>query len=110
MLSLSLSAAHATPITWTLQDVTFDDGGTALGSFVYDADSGIHGTYSSISVVTTPGTSFAGTIYADTTGIGSSTLFQAVDGPVDGDFSGDNALTFWHSAALTNAGGTVPID
>jgi len=29
---------HAMPVTWTLQNVTFDDGGTASGWFVYDAD------------------------------------------------------------------------
>jgi hypothetical protein len=31
-------AAHATPITYTLSGVTFDDGTLATGSFIYDAD------------------------------------------------------------------------
>lgn len=30
--------SQAMPVTWTLQNVTFDDGGTASGWFVYDAD------------------------------------------------------------------------
>ena len=30
------AAAHAAPVTWTLTGVTFDDGSTASGSFVYD--------------------------------------------------------------------------
>jgi hypothetical protein len=32
------SAVSALPIQWTLTDVLFDDGGTATGSFIYDAD------------------------------------------------------------------------
>ena len=40
-------------ILWTLEDVTFLDGGAASGSFIFDADSSI---YSSISVSTTAGT------------------------------------------------------
>ena len=30
--------AQATPLTWTLQDVRFDDGGTASGFFVFDPE------------------------------------------------------------------------
>lgn len=37
-LLLVAGGAQAVPITWTLQNVTFDDGGTASGWFVYDAD------------------------------------------------------------------------
>lgn len=37
-LLLVAGSAHAMPITWTLQNVTFDDGGTASGWFIYDAD------------------------------------------------------------------------
>lgn len=32
------TAANATPIEWTLNDVVFDDGTAVTGSFVYDAD------------------------------------------------------------------------
>ena len=34
------SAIQAVPVHWTLQDVMLTDGGTAVGSFVYDADTG----------------------------------------------------------------------
>lgn len=44
--------ANAAPIQWTLQGTTFDDGGTASGSFVYDADSD---TYSNVQLKTTAG-------------------------------------------------------
>ena len=30
-------AAQATPVTWVLDGVEFNDGGTAVGSFVFDA-------------------------------------------------------------------------
>ena len=33
--------ATANIVTWTLNDVTFDDGGTAIGTFDFDADIGI---------------------------------------------------------------------
>ena len=35
---LTAQIASANPILWSLAGVTFDDGGTAYGSFVYDAD------------------------------------------------------------------------
>ena len=28
----------AIPVVWTVQNVTFNDGGTAIGSFTFDAD------------------------------------------------------------------------
>ena len=49
-LLLFSMAAQAAPVTWHLQDVVFDDGATASGSFVYDADTG---NYSSIDITTT---------------------------------------------------------
>lgn len=50
------ATAQAAPLQWTLTDVTFDDGGSATGSFVYDADSN---TYSNIALKTTAGTAGA---------------------------------------------------
>jgi hypothetical protein len=35
---LCVGAVQATPVTWTLQGVTFSDGATASGWFTYDAD------------------------------------------------------------------------
>ena len=40
---------NSAPVTWTLEDVVFADGGTAAGSFVYDADTN---AYSGIFVET----------------------------------------------------------
>ena len=35
LIAVSMSAS---PITWTLQNAVFNDGGVATGSFVFDAD------------------------------------------------------------------------
>ena len=51
--------AQATPITWTVS-AAFPDGGTAAGSFVYDAD---FNTYSSINITTTAGSVRPGATY-----------------------------------------------
>jgi len=38
MLLCAAGIAAAVPVTWTLENVQFDDGGTASGFFVFDAD------------------------------------------------------------------------
>ena len=58
---LALSA-QAMPVTWTLVDVTLSDGGTASGSFVFDAATL---EYSDVAVNTTPGTIRPGDAYND---------------------------------------------
>lgn len=39
-LVLTAAGASCNPITWTLSNVTFNDGGTLNGTFVFDADTG----------------------------------------------------------------------
>ena len=56
VLMLSV-AAHAQPLTWILQNVTFDDGGTASGSFTFDATTG---SDSNVNIATTAGTVLTG--------------------------------------------------
>jgi hypothetical protein len=60
MLSVGAPAARATPITWSLTGISFADGGTATGSFVYDPDTNGVGT---VALTTTTGTSFTGATY-----------------------------------------------
>ncbi len=43
------------PRTWYLDNVTFDDGGQATGSFVYDS---VTNTYSNMNIDVTPGSTF----------------------------------------------------
>jgi len=104
-------SAHATPVVWYLSGVTFNDGGTASGSFTYDADTT---TYSAISISTSAGSTITtGNSYDITqAGIGCGTpevvcLLNSADGP---DYLGDLGLTLAHvGTPLTNDGGTITL-
>ena len=52
VMSAMVPTASADGVTWILSGVTFDDGGTASGSFIYDADAN---TIGSINILTTQG-------------------------------------------------------
>jgi hypothetical protein len=49
--TLAAGAAHAVPVVWTLQNISFVDGATASGSFTYDAATQ---TYTAWNITTTP--------------------------------------------------------
>jgi len=57
---LMASAVQAVPVHWTLQDFIFTDGGTAVGSFIWDLETN---TYSDIDITTTPGSAYDGDVY-----------------------------------------------
>lgn len=93
--------ANATPITWTLSGATFDDGATAVGSFVYDADAPL---YSAINIVTSGGTYPGATFTVLDVPFGSFPiqLVALPSGPVG---LGTPALILVFSPVLTNTGG-----
>lgn len=99
------SVAHSAPILWTLQDVTFDDGGIANGSFVYDADTG---SVSQFSISVSGGTTADLTAFTyDNTNsfyfLGSSDRFS---------FLADSRLRYLgliFASTLTDSGGTIGI-
>ena len=95
---------QATPITWTLSGVTFDDGGTATGSFVFDADTG---NYSNISITTAGGT-IAGATYAAALAFSGADDLDAVPAMLP-DLTGSRVLILGLFAAMTNGGGTISI-
>ncbi len=95
---LTTTAASAVPVSWTLDNWTFSDGGTASGSFVYDADLG---SYSDIAVMTTAGSNLFGSFYSDLV-TGDATGFELSDG-----FGGDLLASF--TTALGNLGGMVTV-
>lgn len=126
------SIASADGITWTLNGVTFGDwtnfasgatigtvigtGGTASGSFVYDPNNGSNGTYSNISVSTTPWatllvptgyTSLTPLANSNSTGLGLQT--PPCSDPSCLDLTNISFLFLVFSNPLTNAGGTIPI-
>ncbi len=127
---LSLSAT-ATPLTWYLDGVTFVDGGSASGSFVFDADAGapcgtlVHcGLFSNVNIVTTSGSGMSGAVYTvvcgtdlASCGAGSPDFTQVVFlTSTSPDQSGQPFLQFIFSqdgisggGGLTNLGGTVDI-
>jgi hypothetical protein len=99
-----------TPISagtvWTLQGVTFTDGGTASGSFVYDVSTN---TYSNINIATTAGSILTGATYqfvnvhtSNASGVGFLTSAAL-------DQTGDSGLALFFSSPLNGSGGTATI-
>ena len=105
---LAATTVTAAPVRWTLQDVTFEDGGTAVGSFVFDADLEV---FSDIAFNTTLGIfDVSGQSYSAV----HPTLSAAANGGwfvIDGrpDLSFTQALLMAFQEDLTNAGGTVAL-
>ena len=128
-LSLTASAGE---LLWTLNGVTFDDGGTATGSFVFDADAGVPcstaaspcGMFSSINITTTTGSSRTGATYLFFCGVGGVTncdglspdsseiLFLSSNAA---DQTGVPGFALYFTAVsgppmgLTDAGGTIDV-
>ncbi|MFK8015209.1 MAG: hypothetical protein AB8G17_07195 [Gammaproteobacteria bacterium] len=99
--------AHAAPIQWVLQGVLFDDGGTAFGSFVFDADTN---TFSSIAITTTDGAALSGSFYEfinTETGLldADSVLLSADADPAAGTAAFNMNLV----TPMTNAGGMIDL-
>jgi hypothetical protein len=103
------SVACADGVNWTIEGVTFADGGTVSGSFSYNAN---NNTYSNIDVTSTAGTLLTGSNYTTLTNgyVSGPTLLGM--GPNIGspaNFTGDYFLQLMFTDLLTNAGGTVTL-
>ncbi|HEY3348398.1 MAG TPA: hypothetical protein VGM13_01315 [Thermoanaerobaculia bacterium] len=101
------SAASANPVIWTLNGVTFTDGGTASGSFVYNADTN---TYSSVNITTTAGSVIvtgATLLYVVPAFSSSGGVLTAASNAAD--LTGARAFALNFGTALTNNGGTVTL-
>jgi hypothetical protein len=98
------AAAYAGPLTWTLSGLTFNDGGTAFGTFSYNADTN---TFSSIDITTTAGSLMPGGQYF---ALSSAAL---ASGPEDVALISTNnrsqLFNFELSSAMTDSGGTIPL-
>ena len=106
-IGIQLSAS-AVPLTWTLGGATFSDGGTASGSFTYDADTN---TYSAINIITTTGTVVTGATFtficvAPCTGLapgpGNALVLTASS---SSNLTGTPALALLFGPPLSNSGG-----
>lgn len=98
--------AYAALITWTLADVTFDDGATASGSFTIDAAGR---TWSDFSIATTTGPALSAFSFAPVNsglyfaGIGANSFLIIAN-------DGSRYINFSFVEALTDAGGTVAMN
>lgn len=109
LIMLAPAGAFAGPILWTLQGFTFDDGGTASGSFMFDAATGL---YSSINITTSNGSVLSGSTYAfvdpGNAGFnGPSEIFMVASSAPD--LTGSPFLGLIWQSNLTGGGGTVPL-
>lgn len=133
LLALILVAvtADASPIVWTLNSVALNDGGTATGTFTFDPDAGTPcgsfgpcGTYSSVHIVTTNGSSRAGATYSFVCGESVSACTGVSPDSTEVQFltsnaanqTGDSALALFFTGigvfppgGLTDDGGTIDI-
>jgi len=108
------ASALAVPLLWTLNGVTFNDGGTASGSFVYDATAN---TNSAVNITTTTGSSVTGSTYTfvcsspcDGGLAFSPTYLVALTVSGSGNLTGVPVLELLFNTSLTNAGGTVTLN
>ena len=105
---LSVPLASAGTILWTLENVTFNDGGTASGSFDYNADTN---TFSSIDIITTAGSAFSGATYlAVDPGKPSTSMSLAVVPNAGSANIGTPVFDLFFSSALTDGGGIIALN
>lgn len=109
MLAAFVPTASADGITWDLSGVTFSDGATASGSFVFNADTN---TFSSIDITVAGGSSTFGdgtyTILDPGYSSNSSRLVP-VESPFPANGVGAPVLGFLFGSPLTDAGGTASL-
>ncbi|HEY0163560.1 MAG TPA: hypothetical protein VGB69_12845 [Edaphobacter sp.] len=111
LLPVISRTASATPVTWTLQDVTFTDGASASGSFTIDLNKG---QILNWDVVTTAGSSLAGFDYTPSTAYAyessSTEIFFKSINPVTGPYGISSSYLFlYFQTPLTNAGGVIDL-
>jgi hypothetical protein len=91
----------AVPFTFTLTGVTFNDGATASGYFIFDPSTS---TYGPFSITTTAGVSFTGSLYSPGAGTGTSYL-SSPDQFIFDNFSIDSHyLVLSYSGHITGPG------
>ncbi|PSB67423.1 hypothetical protein C7B61_06255, partial [filamentous cyanobacterium CCP1] len=101
-VGIAAAPAEAAALKWTLQDVTFNDGGTATGSFLFDADTN---TFSDVNINTflSNGNPLANYLSASGNANFSVSTTATLFPPTF------KALFLGFSSPLTNLGGTVDL-
>ena len=98
--------AAASPVTWTLSNLTFGHGGTASGSFVYDATTN---TFSSIDVTTTDGSVRSGETYSFPSTVGNASAADFIDIDLPVGVGTTMRLDMYLNTSMTDAGGTLNV-
>ena len=116
LLALASVCAQATPLTWTLNGVSFIDGATAFGSFVFDADTR---TYVSWAITTTAtvdasannglSNSMNGKSYSHNSLSNASSDYYLNPSALAVQDTLGNKFGFVYASALTDAGGVIPL-
>ncbi len=100
LVTLGATIAQATPITWSL-DATFNDGNTAYGTYVFDADLG---AFLGFDITTSSGNSYG---FVNNRSPGRADLFSAV--ATQNPLAGDAQMFLQLAESMTNAGGVIDI-
>lgn len=104
--AVSLSV-WATPLTWSLSGVTFDDGARASGSFVYDATTN---QFSAVNVTTTSGALVSGATFTFVSnGFPPSPGGVLVVTTGAANETGLPAFAMFFTPGLSNAGGVASL-
>lgn len=109
VLFLLPASTWADGITWTVNNITLNDGGTVSGSFIYDAATNL---YSSPDVTSTAGFLFSGAVYTSVTDaiFSNSTVLGLGPNPTNtSNFTGETFLELMFLNPLTDAGGADPV-
>ena len=124
------ASANAGQVLWTLNDITFSDGGTASGSFIFNADSGTAcstgaspcGTFSDVDITTTTGSALSAATYTFVCGTDDPSCDAVSPDSTEVQFltsnsssqEGNQAIAFFFTApgplppaGLTDSGGTI---
>jgi PEP-CTERM motif len=111
-LLLLPTLASADGITWTLEDINFSSGGSATGTFNYNAATVV---YSAVNVSTTASSPFPATSYSTVTDAFYFTPTVVGFGPNPfteyngGNLTGATLLELFFLNPLPSAGGTDPV-
>jgi hypothetical protein len=106
LVFLFLYSAHsnAAPVVWTLDNVHFEDGGIATGSYTYDADSGY---FSDVVITTTAGSMLSGGSF-DIANCSNAECTQILVRRAGFQIA-KPALYLSFDAPMTNVGGALPL-
>ena len=105
-LSVFSVSANAIPVEWTLENIRFDDGTGATGSFVFDADTS---EWSDINIRTSIANSFDGATYLELSASATKPSFDDEVWVVNesSGFIDPRAFLLLLEGPMTNAGGII---